>query len=138
MNVEYIDMKGNSIDISSLRQGTDFKAKVTITHTSAYNLQDMALSQIFPSGWEITTSRLDEDDARYASVPTYQDIRDDRVFTYFNLYRYENNCHCKVFIVKLNASYQGHFYLPSVSCEAMYNASIGARKAGKWIDVVSE
>ena len=42
------------------------------------------------------------------------------------------------FRVYLNASYLGKFYMPALSCEAMYNASIAARQPGKWVSVVSE
>jgi len=36
----------------------------------------------------------------------------------------------------LNAAYAGEYYLPTVSCEAMYDNSISARKPGKWVKVV--
>ena len=36
----------------------------------------------------------------------------------------------------LNAAYQGRFYLPAVSCEAMYDNSIFARVPGQWVEVV--
>ena len=37
--------------------------------------------------------------------------------------------------VMLNASYQGTFYLPSVSAEAMYDATKHARTAGYTVEV---
>jgi uncharacterized protein YfaS (alpha-2-macroglobulin family) len=93
----------------------------------------MALSQIFPSGWEIINTRLLEiDNVTKSSIPTYQDIRDDRVYTYFDLKAGET----KTFSVLLNASYTGHYYLPAINCEAMYDATINARKKGMWVDVV--
>jgi uncharacterized protein YfaS (alpha-2-macroglobulin family) len=53
-------------------------------------------------------------------VPTYQDIRDDRVYSYFDL----GAGAIKTFKVLLNASYNGTYYLPGVNCEAMYDNSV--------------
>jgi uncharacterized protein YfaS (alpha-2-macroglobulin family) len=64
----------------------------------------------------------------------YQDIRDDRVMTYFGLSRGTK----KTYKVKLNATYMGRFYLPSVSCSSMYNHAIKATTAGQWVEVVSD
>ncbi len=136
MNITYKNMKGEVIDISRLDQGTDFMAEVSITNptiTSYY--QNMALSQIFPSGWEIHNTRMDETENVHlenTTLPTYQDIRDDRVFTYFNIGVQK----VVTFRVLLNAAYLGEFYLPAQSCEAMYDGHINARKAGKWVKVV--
>ena len=63
---------------------------------------------------------------------TYQDIRDDRVLTYFDLKPNEK----KTFRMLLSATYEGKFYLPSVHCQAMYDNSINSRKPGKWVEVV--
>lgn len=136
MNVTYRNMQGDVIDVSRLQQGTDFMAEVTITNPSASAYyKEMALSQIFPSGWEIHNTRMDETanvNLKGTSVPTYQDIRDDRVFTYFNVSRQSS----VTYRVLLNAAYLGEFYLPAQSCEAMYDGQINARKAGKWVKVV--
>ncbi len=65
-------------------------------------------------------------------VPRYQDIRDDRVYSYFNL----ANRTKATFVVLLNASYLGKFYLPGFSCEAMYKGEIAARLGSTWVEVV--
>ena len=62
----------------------------------------------------------------------YQDIRDDRVYIYFDIAQEET----KTFHVQLNASYCGRFYMPMISAEAMYDATINGRTAGKWITIV--
>jgi len=136
LSVKYTLLNGEPIDVERISQGTDFMAVVTVSHPgqlSAYS--DMALTQIFPSGWEIRNTRMEDVNSPYeVDMPDYKDIRDDRVYSYFNLERNQS----KTFIVLLNASYQGKFYLPSVSCEAMYNNQITARRSGKWVEVVSE
>jgi uncharacterized protein YfaS (alpha-2-macroglobulin family) len=134
MNLDYLDMKGHPINVSSIEQGTDFMARVTIKHPGIrWNYDEMALTQIFPSGWEILNTRMDEvGSVHEVNIPEYQDIRDDRVHTYFDLHTNQK----QTFTVLLNASYQGRFYLPSTVCEAMYDATVNARKAGKWVEVV--
>ena len=133
LNIEYTDMAGRPLDISNLIQGTDFLARTKISNPSGIeNYRDMALTQIFPSGWEIHNIRMDDfASVHQSSVPDYQDIRDDRVYTYFHLPRYES----KTFVIQLNAAYLGKFYLPSVYCEAMYDERINARKPGRWIEI---
>jgi uncharacterized protein YfaS (alpha-2-macroglobulin family) len=92
----------------------------------------MALSQIFPSGWEIRNTRFEGTSGAYdLSVPDYQDIRDDRVYTYFDLAAGK----AKTFRILLSATYAGKFYLPEVKCAAMYDNRIIALKPGKWIHV---
>ncbi|MCK4460383.1 MAG: hypothetical protein KAW46_01185, partial [candidate division Zixibacteria bacterium] len=59
------------------------------------------------------------------------DIRDDRIYTYFNLKQGES----KTFRVMLSATYLGRFYLPMVNVEAMYDATINARLPGGWVKV---
>jgi alpha-2-macroglobulin len=67
-----------------------------------------------------------------SSAFDYQDIRDDRVFTYFFLAPTET----RTYRVMLTATYAGSYYLPAVSCEAMYDKSIYARKKGQVVEVI--
>lgn len=133
MTVKYQTSTGNLLDPSSIEQGTDFMAIVTVTNPGLRGeYREMALTQIFPSGWEIHNTRMDDFQASYSSAYfTYQDIRDDRVYTYFHLGPYKS----KTFRLSLNASYAGKFYMPGTNCEAMYDASINARNKGQWVSV---
>lgn len=130
--VNYKTLNGNPIDVANLEQGTDFMAEVSIKNPGVRGMyRNLALSQIFASGWEIRNQRLDNITYLKGDIPTYQDIRDDRVYSYFDL----GVGSVKTFKVLLNASYKGTFYLPGVSCEAMYDNSISAHVAGKWVTV---
>jgi uncharacterized protein YfaS (alpha-2-macroglobulin family) len=122
--------------VNSIKQGIDFKAMITVHNTGmGRDYEELALSQIFPSGWEIINTRLDDTQQYYnQGKADYQDIRDDRVYTYFDLKANER----KAFTVLLNASYQGKYYLPAVAVEAMYDNSIYANKKGMWVEVVKE
>jgi uncharacterized protein YfaS (alpha-2-macroglobulin family) len=134
VDVVYTSEKGVVIDPSSLEQGQEFIAEVTVTHPGARDAYyNMALSQVFPSGWEINNARITDDQSEATSSNfTYQDIRDDRVYTFFTLWTGKT----KVFRVSLTATYAGKYYLPATNCEAMYDKSIYARKKGKVVEVV--
>jgi len=81
MAVTYVSQNGTAIDVSKLTQGSDFVAKVVITNPGRRGYySEMALSQIFPSGWEILNARMFEGEGSFKSASSsYQDIRDDRV-----------------------------------------------------------
>ena len=132
--INYTTMKGDAIDVAKLEQGTDFIAEVKITNPGLRGeYLQMALSQIFPSGWEIHNTRMDDAESTIKSdYPTYQDIRDDRVYTYFNISPYKSS----TFRIALNAAYIGKYYLPTIYCEAMYDNTINSRKPGKWVEIV--
>ncbi|WP_397364000.1 alpha-2-macroglobulin family protein [Olleya sp. R77988] len=130
-SVVYKDLKGNTIDISKLQQGQDFVAIVQVTNTKNYSVNDVALTQIFPSGWEIVNTRFTAFGSSTTSQARFTDIRDDRVNFYFNLGPNKTN----TFNVMLNASYLGTYYLPGIQAEAMYDNDFLVRNKGKWIVV---
>ncbi|MGW8121252.1 alpha-2-macroglobulin family protein [Roseivirga echinicomitans] len=133
IKVTYVDRNGQSVNPSSLSQGTDFFAEVSVFNTGTKGIyENLALSQVFPSGWEILNDRLNEiPGAATAQNYTYQDIRDDRVYSYFDLKPNER----KLFKVALNATYAGRFYLPDVGVMAMYDNTVNARVPGQWVEV---
>jgi len=135
MQVNYYTLNGEKLDPSHLVQGTDFVAEVSVSHPGIkVDYKEMALTQIFPSGWEIRNLRLEGNTTtKSGDKSRYQDIRDDRVYTYFDI---EKNT-TKKYKVILNAAYLGRFYLPTVYCEAMYDNEINASKAGQWVEVIS-
>jgi hypothetical protein len=134
MTINYKDMQGQNIDVAELKQGTDFYAEITIANPGMRgDYEELAVTQIFPSGWEILNNRLDDTDQLMGGFkPEYQDIKDDRVMTYFDLASSKK----ATFKVYLNASYQGTFYQPAVTAGAMYDNSIAANTKGKWVKVV--
>lgn len=133
IKVKYLTVKGDPIDPEKIEQGTDFVAEVTLHNPGLKGTyREMALSQIFPSGWEIRNTRMEEFSAFRNAPSDYQDIRDDRIYTYYGLNRGKE----VTYRVMLNASYVGHFYMPGVSSDAMYDNTIYARVPGKWVSVV--
>ncbi|MFP4342297.1 MAG: alpha-2-macroglobulin family protein [Cyclobacteriaceae bacterium] len=134
MSVVYKGKEGEPINIEELTQGTDFVAEVVLYNPgTAGDLRQLALTHIMPSGWEILNTRLlDMEQFNEQSSFDYQDIRDDRVLTYFDLPAGER----KTFRVMLNASFAGRFYQPAIYCEAMYDNSINASLGGQWVEVI--
>ena len=102
------------------------------TNLSERKLENLALSHIVPSGWELHNARLGSDQAKAPEGIDYQNIRDDRVYSYFTIAAHET----KTVELSFNASYQGNYYLPAVSVEAMYDATKHAQSRGQWVKVV--
>lgn len=131
MDVYYENEDGVRINPESINQATTFTMFVTIENPTKNQLyKEMALEQNLPSGWEIINTRYMEGETSESSID-YQDIRDDRVYTYFDLAPKQK----KTFEVEINASYGGKFYLPAVYCEAMYSRTIHAQTKGRWVTV---
>jgi len=133
MEVAYKDVSGQIISVEELSQGKDFVMQVTVKNSGLVGeIQNLALTTYIPSGWEIHNSHMDENEPAKAVGYTYQDIKDDKVLTYFDL----RNTETKTFDIKLNAAYEGKYYLPAVNTEAMYDNSVFARNKGQWIHVI--
>ncbi|WP_298550303.1 MG2 domain-containing protein [uncultured Algibacter sp.] len=134
VSMQYKDLKGNRIDISKLMQGQDFVATVSVSNLKNASVNDVALTQIFPSGWEIVNTRFTAFGSTTTSAARHTDIRDDRVNFYFDLPK-KGKHSTKTFNVMLNASYLGTYYLPGVQAEAMYDDEFLVRTKGKWVTV---
>ena len=117
--------------MDTLSRGRSFNAIVTITNTGSAAVENLALAQKFPSGWEIQNDRIGREDVSYPAGIDYQDIRDDRVYNFFDL-RAGGSV---TVTTRLTATYPGRFYLPAVSCEAMYDETISALVPGQWTEV---
>ncbi|MBN2638527.1 MAG: hypothetical protein JXR65_05510 [Bacteroidales bacterium] len=132
LSVKYYDMKGYQLDANSLPQGKDFYAKIQVKNTTFNYYNHLALSAIFPSGWEILNTRMTDlgKDLRSSSTE-YTDIRDDRVDLFFDLDRNQS----KTFYVLLNAAYPGVYFMPQISCSAMYDHAIQAATGGGKVKV---
>ncbi len=156
LEVTYTDEGGSRVEPSHLTQGTDLIAHVSVQNGTPLRIDNIALTHIFPAGWEIHNDRMDNasatgsrdavsepysspwmipDGSRDATqaVVDYTDIRDDRVMQYFGL-RSGETIH---FATRVNAAYRGRYYLPSVLVEAMYDATKNAHTSGQWTEVLS-
>lgn len=132
--VTYQNSEGVKIDPQAIVQGTDFIIRLDVSHTSSNlnGLKDLALTTIFPSGWEILNERMLQSAEMKSAVVDFKDIRDDRVMQYFDLRRGE----AKTFYLRMNAAYIGRFFLPAMQVEDMYDATNFSRTEGQWIQVI--
>ncbi|MCV9927270.1 MG2 domain-containing protein [Flavobacterium sp. LS1R49] len=131
-SIVFKNRKGGVINVSKIAQGTEFIAEVTVRNQRNERVENVALSQILPSGFEIVNTRFTDYGDAINNVADYIDIRDDRTNFYFGLKAGET----KVFKILLNASYLGNYYLPGLQCEAMYDNTFLARTKGFWVEVV--
>ena len=131
-NVVYKNRKGAIITVSKINQGAEFIAEITVKNQKNERIENVALSQILPSGFEIVNTRFTDYGDATNNVADYIDIRDDRTNFYFSL----NANETKTYRVLLNASYLGNYYLPGLQCEAMYDNTYLARTKGFWVEVV--
>jgi len=142
LGLRYLGMDGKTVDPAAAQSGADFVVEATVQNRSGQNLKNLALTQLLPSGWEIANFRVgaelpkpakeEEEGARPEAPPPlydYQDVRDDRVLTYFSIAAKE----AKVFKLYVNKSYEGSFYLPPSSVSAMYDERFQALVPGRWL-----
>ena len=135
LKIEYQGLDLKPVDPTNLRQGNDFVMIAKVSNNTFAKVDNIALTEMVPSGWEIRNTRLFE--ANYGfkeSVYDYRDFRDDRVMTYFQLAPGET----KYFAVILTAAYKGEFNQPSIWAEAMYTENCYARIPGGRVKVTGE
>ncbi|MCQ2250664.1 MAG: MG2 domain-containing protein [Bacteroidales bacterium] len=131
----------NEISPKKLKQGEDFTAVVKIKNFYGQHRSKLAITQMFPSGWEILNSISNDDDDDYnyydedyyskRGTVLYTDIRDDRKYTYFSL---PGNGEME-FRTHLTATYAGTYYLPGIVCEDLEHPQTRARTKGMMITV---
>ncbi len=128
----FVDESDAPVNSDILKQGTEIIAVISVENTSRNEVKNLALTQIFPSGWEIVNTSFTEHGGGTTGQARFTDIRDDRVNFFFDLKAKEK----RSFKVKLNASYLGKYYLPGTQAEGMYDRSYFARNKGRWVEVV--
>ncbi|MCK7478521.1 MAG: hypothetical protein M0C28_14880 [Candidatus Moduliflexus flocculans] len=124
-------MKMNALPVEKISQGLDLVAEVRVKNLTLGRLRNLVLTHLTAAGFQIKNPRFGGEAGAVADVD-YQDIRDDRVYTYFELGAGEE----KVFLVVMNASYRGRYYQPGVAVEAMYDAAVHANTKGLWVEIV--
>jgi len=139
LEVDWYNEFGEGIDIAAVKQGETIYGRYKVRNTSVVPLiEEVALVQLLPSGWEIENTRLSNEVMPEwmtnwtTGHEEYLDIRDDRIMWFFDL-RQERSLD---FVVKINAITKGSFELPGARCEAMYNADYVAAELGRKVKVI--
>jgi alpha-2-macroglobulin len=137
---DWYDIEGAPLNVGSLLQGQEFWQIIRVRHQHPVHdiLEELALRQIYPPGWEIVNPRLSGEAAPWwldgsPTQPEYLDIRDDRASWFFDLSRSDG---VATFAMRLRAVLPGEFSLPPVSIEAMYRDDVGARGPGREVEVL--
>lgn len=130
LSAKYLDTAEATVDPDRAALGADMIVELSVRNVSGDALTDLALTFRTPSGWELGNMRIGRSDDAGAQAPAafdYQDIRDDRVMTYFGLQRGET----KRFRFYVNKAYDGAFFLPAATAEAMYRPDVYAVLPGR-------
>jgi uncharacterized protein YfaS (alpha-2-macroglobulin family) len=119
--VKYQKLNGDALNLENVKQGEEILISVSVKNTEILDQENLALTVKMPSGWELLNPRLytTNKDAT-ASSYIYQDFRDDKVYTYFNL----NKNKTAAYKFRAKANLTGDYYLPAVRCENMYKGDI--------------
>ena len=104
---------------------------VKVSNKSTHPIEHLALTVPVASGFEIRNTDSVEGAKHSNDGYDYQDIRDDRIYTYFKLAVGES----KTLEFRINATYQGRYYQPAVSINDMYDESRAARNTGHWVEI---
>jgi uncharacterized protein YfaS (alpha-2-macroglobulin family) len=120
---EFLDRNGNVVSISSVRQNELIVVRVTL-NSSVDLLENVAVSDLLPAGFEIENPRLTEMTnypfIKNASQPEYMDIRDDRINFYTS---FRGGKKQQVFYYAVRAVTQGTFRYAPIVAEAMYDGN---------------
>jgi hypothetical protein len=129
---DVLDVQGGSVNLAEL-----VYVEVEVKNTSGERIQNIALVDRLPAGWEIENARLGRGGSvEWASSEEqwsadYVNIRDDRVEVFGSLDAGES----KTVVYAVRAVTSGKFTLPPVEAEAMYDPRIWAREAGGTVEV---
>ncbi|MBI5267541.1 MAG: hypothetical protein HY851_09950, partial [candidate division Zixibacteria bacterium] len=123
---EFLDEDARTVDLKNVKLGSRVVCVITAESTSKF-LQNVVINDLLPAGFEIENPRL-KTTPRLSWIPNqghaidYQDIRDDRLLIFTNLYPND-----KVkYHYSLRAISAGVFRVPPVAAECMYNPLIAS------------
>jgi uncharacterized protein YfaS (alpha-2-macroglobulin family) len=121
LEVEYRNASmGAVLDPAALTTGEDMEISVKVTNTRRVKVENIALVHQLPASWEIINERIGGGGS--SSSFSYQDIRDDRVMTYFDL----DSGASKTIRLRVNKTYGGSYFRPAIHAYAMYDESVAA------------
>ena len=124
--------EGSPVNPREVLVGDDLEIRVRVTNLSrSRRYENVALRHLLPPGWEISNDRLSA--RENSDAFDYQDIRDDRVHTFFELAAGAS----RTFTVRATAAYAGTYYLPMIIAEAMYEPEVMAIEPGFEVTVRS-
>ena len=130
VSVSYRKSTGEPVDPSELAQGQDFVVEARLQNTSDRRLENLALIQVFPGGWELRNENLEGAQAAAGTSAgghvQRTEFRDDRAVHYLSLERGGS----LVVAIGARAAYEGAYDRPGAQVSAMYDQRISATAPG--------
>lgn len=133
ISVFYQNNTQSSRGAENAKIGDDIQITVNVSNPSALSLENLALNVKMPGGWELINPRLyaTEEQTKRQNF-TYQDFRDDRVYTFFDIGPGKS----MQYTFRAKAAFTGDFFKPAISCEHMYKGNTYARSTAQRVKVV--
>ncbi len=122
LSVNYTHLNGELVNLQNIKQGEEILISVIVQNKDILDQDNLALSVKMPSGWELLNPRLYSTNADEKAQFTFQDFRDDKVYTYFSLAKNGQ----RTYHFRAKANLTGDYFLPSVRCENMYRGNVYA------------
>ncbi len=135
----FYDRHGNRITGNTFKQNDLVLVELSIENGTNQYIENIVISDILPGGFEIENPRLTVlppgmEWPNRRSYPEYQDIRDDRINLFINLYKYRGSTQYYYYLVR--AVSRGTFRMGPVGADAMYNSEYHSYNGGGFIRVV--
>lgn len=133
---EYVDQNGEPLSLTdgSIKLGAMIYAVLSVSNNTGERVQNIALVDRFPAGWEIENPRLGRGATSMGWIDKdelwtidYMNLRDDRIEVFGALDRGRT---AKI-VYALRAVSAGQFMTPPAETEAMYYPDHWAREAGQ-------
>ncbi|MBT3219286.1 MAG: hypothetical protein HN348_09365, partial [Proteobacteria bacterium] len=136
----YLNGDGAPLNLANHQLGDMVYAEIIVSNSSGERIQNIALVDRFPAGWEIENPRLGRggdvdwmtDSAHETWDADYMNLRDDRLELFGALERGQS----RRVVYALRAVTAGYFTVPPLEAEAMYDPSLWAREKGRSITII--
>jgi uncharacterized protein YfaS (alpha-2-macroglobulin family) len=107
--------------IGTAALGEEITVRLRLRSPGAEGVSNVAVMDLLPGGFEVVTDSI-RSSARRSWQPDYVDVREDRVV----LYGYAQR-EVQEFIYRIKATNRGHYQVPPVQAESMYDRRLHAR-----------
>lgn len=126
---KYFNAEGQALSLSDIELGDVIYSQLRITNKTSSTIENVAVVDRFPAGWEVENSNLNGETVPQALLADawgseHMNVRDDRIEAFNTL----NANQSATITVALRATSAGVFTAPSANAEAMYDPSKWARE----------
>ena len=129
-----ISLRITGLEKTNYKSGDTVSFMVKISNNTSRKIENIALTVPAPTCFEFTNDRLAEgsESRKKASSYTYQDIKDEAIYTYLDL----DAGKTETYIFNATVAYTGNFYIPAIHAEAMYDDDLKAVVPGRFVQMI--